>query len=85
MLYKSEREELFRMFQEAEASLESEFPVYGDELLVAAYDHIVELENFVREIATDYVEMSAEKVACQRDDYIRRAKYLMKCFEMPES
>jgi hypothetical protein len=85
MLYKNERAELFRIFQEAEAGLESGYPGYDDEFIVAAYDHILELENFVREIATDYVELSAEKIAWQRDDYIRRARDLVKRFELPIS
>jgi len=37
-----------------------------------------ELYEFVRYIATDYIELSHEKVRVQRDDYIRMAKKLLK-------
>ena len=35
------------------------------------------LYDFVRYIATDYIELSYEKVKVQRDDYIRMAKKLL--------
>lgn len=35
-----------------------------------------ELEDFVRFIATDYVELSHDKVRWQRDDYVQRARKL---------
>lgn len=39
------------------------------------YDRMYE---FIHYIATDYVELSHEKVRVQRDDYIRMARDLMK-------
>lgn len=39
------------------------------------------LYEFVRWIATDYYELSHEKVRIQRDDYIRKAKELLKELE----
>ena len=36
------------------------------------------LYDFVRYIATDYFELSHEKVRVQRDDYIRMAKNILK-------
>jgi hypothetical protein len=35
------------------------------------------LEAFLMWIARDYVELSHDKVRCQRDDYIKRAKELL--------
>lgn len=35
-----------------------------------------ELEKFVHMIATDYIELSHDKVRWQRDDYIKMAKEL---------
>lgn len=42
------------------------------------HDRLQELEEFVRFIATDWVELSHDKVRWQRDDYIKRAKELYK-------
>ena len=39
------------------------------------------LYNFVRYIANDWVELSHEKVRLQRDDYMKRAKQLLKGLE----
>lgn len=39
---------------------------------------VQELEEFVQFIATDYVELSHDKVLWQRNDYIKRAKKLAK-------
>ena len=39
------------------------------------------LYDFVRYIATDYFELSYEKVRVQRDDYIRMAKKLLEELE----
>ena len=33
--------------------------------------------NFVRYVATDYYELSQEKVRIQRDDYVRMAREIM--------
>lgn len=40
-------------------------------------ERLAELEDFVRYIATDYVELSHEKVRWQRDDYIKNARRLV--------
>ena len=36
-----------------------------------------ELEEFVRYVATDWIEMSCEKVIVQRNDFVKRAKNLL--------
>ena len=36
------------------------------------------LFEFVRYVATDYIELSHEKVRIQRDDYVRMARDIMK-------
>ena len=35
------------------------------------------LFQFVKDIATDYIELSHEKVRVQRDDYVREARKLL--------
>lgn len=39
--------------------------------------YVNELYEFVRFIATDYVELSHDKVRWQRDDYIKQARKLL--------
>lgn len=41
-------------------------------------DRLAQLEEFVRYIAHDYVELSHDKVLWQRNDYINAAKRLLK-------
>jgi len=36
-----------------------------------------ELEDFVRYVATDWIEMSCEKVVVQRNDFVKRAKNIL--------
>ena len=40
-------------------------------------EKIALLEEFVRYISTDYIELSHEKVRIQRDDYVRMARDIM--------
>lgn len=44
-------------------------------------DKYEKLYRFVHYIATDYFELSHEKVRVQRDDYVRMAKELLKEIE----
>ena len=47
-------------------------------------EKIAMLEEFVRYIATDYIELSHEKVRIQRDDYVRMARDIMENLEDAE-
>ena len=44
-------------------------------------DNYEKLIRFVEFIASDYVELSHDKVRAQRDDYIRRARELLEDLE----
>lgn len=80
MLYDYQKEELREQSQRAEHALKSSCPLLEDEVAVAAWNHIQELEAFVNYIASDYFELSHEKVRVQRDDYVRMAKELREKF-----
>lgn len=67
-------EEWQRMLDDAYAHLSS----IEDEVMVAVYKDYIAMYNFIQYIANDYFELSYEKVRIQRDDYIRRARDLMK-------
>ena len=45
---------------------------------------IAVLEEFVRYIAKDYIELSHEKIRIQRDDYVREAREIIKSLEDAE-
>ena len=76
MMKDYQREELRIQAERAAKALQSPCPLIEDEVAVAVYNHILELEDFVRMIATDWVESSHDKVVVQRDDYMRKAKWL---------
>ena len=48
-----------------------------EEVAAEVTQYVNELYAFVRYIATDYVELSHDKVRWQRDDYIKQAKKLL--------
>ena len=48
-----------------------------EETAAEVTQYVSELYEFVRYIATDYVELSHDKVRWQRDDYIKQAKKIM--------
>lgn len=55
------------------------FPLEEDENgEFVEYDDVEPLINFVRYIANDWVELSHDKVRLQRDDYIKKARELLK-------
>jgi hypothetical protein len=83
MLYDYQREELRVQAQRAEKSIQSQCPLIEDEVTVATYNHILELEDFVRMVVTDWVESSADKIEVQRDDYMRKAKWLLDRLDVP--
>ncbi len=45
-------------------------------------DEIEYLRAFIKYIATDYIELSHEKIVVQRNDYIRGARKLTDKFEI---
>jgi len=67
-----------RMLDDAYAYLSSDCPLTEDEVMIAVYKDYIAMYNFIQYIANDYFELSHEKVRIQRDDYIRRARDLMK-------
>jgi len=48
-----------------------------EETATEVTQYVSELYEFVRYIATDYVELSHDKVRWQRDDYIKQAKKIL--------
>lgn len=48
-----------------------------EETAAEVTQYVSELYEFVRYIATDYVELSHDKVRWQRDDYIKQAKKIL--------
>lgn len=48
-----------------------------EDTAVEVTQYVNELYEFVRFIATDYVELSHDKVRWQRDDYIKQAKKIL--------
>lgn len=48
-----------------------------EETAAEVTQYVSELYEFVRFIATDYVELSHDKVLWQRNDYIKRAKKIL--------
>lgn len=48
-----------------------------EDTAVEVTQYVNELYEFVRYIATDYVELSHDKVRWQRDDYIKQAKKIL--------
>lgn len=49
----------------------------NEETAAEVSQYVSELYEFVRFIATDYVELSQDKVLWQRNDYIKRAKKIL--------
>lgn len=83
MLYDYQREELRVQAERAEHNLKGGCPLIEDEVALAAWNHIQELEDFVRKVATDWVESSQDKIVVQRDDYQRKAKWLLDRLDVP--
>jgi len=44
-------------------------------------DEYNEMKSFIQRVANDYIELSTDKAIWQRDDYIARARQLMKKYE----
>lgn len=70
-------EEWSQMVKKAEHHLTSGCPLIEDEVIVAVAKQMQEMTEFIRFIATDYIELSHDKVRWQRDDYVKRAKKLL--------
>jgi len=51
--------------------------IYTEEQDNEMFDRYYKLYNFVQFIANDYVELSHDKTAWQRDDFIKRARKLL--------
>lgn len=83
MLYDYQRKELRVQARCAKRHLKSGCPLLGDEVAVAAWNHIQELEDFVRSIATDWIESGHDKIVVQRDGYQRKAKWLLDRLDVP--
>ena len=48
-----------------------------DEKIAILKEENSKMFEFVRYVATDYIELSHEKVRIQRDDYVRMAREIM--------
>lgn len=83
MLYDYQREELRVQAARAEHCLKGNCPLLEDEVAVAAWNHIQELEDFIRNVASDWIESSHDKIVVQRDDYQRKAKWLLDRLDVP--
>lgn len=80
MLYDYQREELRQQYERAKHALKSNCALIEDEVAVAVYEHIQQLECFIENIAKDWVELSHDKIRWQRDEYITVAKELRDMF-----
>jgi len=74
---KYQHQEWWAMVTIAKENLEGDCPLVEDEVVVAVNEDYQQMKEFVEYIATEWCEMSCDKVTLQRNDFVKRAKNLL--------